>query len=106
MPFQTLHHTRFAPEHRNPISAPPRKNLKVPPRPSGFSRGVVYGDMDAVAHDGTAHMGLGGAPVALNGAVILDLLVLRFSPFPAQGVPATRREQGGAEPSCHRRRLA
>ena len=51
--------------------------------------------MDAVAHDGTVHMGFGGAPVALNGPVILDLLVLRFLLFPAQGVPATRREQGG-----------
>ena len=66
----------------------------------------MYGDVDVVAHDGTVHMGLGGAPVALNGPVILDLLVLRFSLFPAQGVPATRREQGGSEPSCHRRRLA
>ena len=62
--------------------------------------------MDAVAHDGTVHMGFGGAQVVLDGPVILDLLVLRFSLFPAQGVPATRREQGGSEPSCHRRRLA
>jgi hypothetical protein len=45
----------------------------------------VYGDMDAVAHDGTVHMGFGGAPVVLNGPVILDLLVLRFSLLPAQG---------------------
>ena len=48
--------------------------------------------MDVVAHDGTVHMGLGGAPVALNGPVILDLLVLRFSLSPAQGgsPPASR----------------
>eukprot|EP00966_Prymnesium_polylepis_P253954 5868922-Prymnesium_polylepis.1 len=30
-------------------------------------------------------MGFGGAPVVLNGPVILDLLVLRFSLLPAQG---------------------
>ena len=59
--------------------------------------------MDAVAHDGTAHMGFGGAPVALNGPVILDLLVLRFSLFPAQGgsPPASRtrvENQNGFRP--------
>ena len=62
--------------------------------------------MDAVAHDGTVDMGFRGAQVVLDGPVILDLLVLRFSYFSAQGVPATRREQGGSEPSCCRRRLA
>ena len=47
--------------------------------------------MDAVAHDGTVHMAFGGAPVVLDGAVILDLLVLRFSYFSAQ-------RAGGVEP--------
>ena len=51
--------------------------------------------MDAVAHDGTVDMGFRGAQVVLDGPVILDLLVLRFSYFSAQRVPATRREQGG-----------
>ena len=89
----------------NSISAPPRKNLKAPPRPSGFSRGFVYGDMDAVAHDGTVDMGFRGAPVVLDvdGPVILDLLVLRFSLFPAQGgsPPASRtrvENQNGFRP--------
>ena len=52
--------------------------------------------MDAVAHDGTVDMGFRGVPVALNGPVILDLLVLRFSLFPAQGgsPPASRTEGG------------
>ena len=65
---------------------------RTPQKPEGFSRGFVYGDVDVVAHDGTVHMGLGGAPVALNGPVILDLLALRFSLFPAQGgSPPTSR---------------
>ena len=55
----------------------------------------MYGDVDVVAHDGTVHMGLGGAPVALNGAVILDLLVLRFSLFPAQGGRIAHSPQEG-----------
>ena len=78
----------------NPISAPPRKNLKVPPRPSGFSRGVVYADMDAVAHDGTVDMGFRGAPVVLDGPVILDLRVLRFSLSPPRAAlrPLPARE--------------
>ena len=52
----------------------------------------MYGDVDAVAHDGTVDMGFRGAPVVLDGPVILDLLVLRFSLFPAQGgsPPASR----------------
>jgi hypothetical protein len=52
----------------------------------------VYGDMDAVAHDGTVNMGFRSAPVVLDDPVILDLLVLRFSLFPAQGgaPPASR----------------
>ena len=45
----------------------------------------MYGDVDSVAHDGTAvGMGFHGAPVVLDGAVILDVLVLRFSLFPTQ----------------------
>ena len=51
--------------------------------------------MDAVAHDGTVHMGFGGAQVVLDGPAILDLLVLRFSLFPAQGVPASHPQGAG-----------
>ena len=55
--------------------------------------------MDAVAHDGTVHMGFGGAQVVLDGPVILlrsrSARFTIFALFPAQGVPATRREQGG-----------
>ena len=36
----------------------------------------MYGDVDVVAHDGTVNMGFRSAPVVLDGAVILDLLVL------------------------------
>ena len=62
--------------------------------------------MHAVAHDGTVHMVFRAAPVALSGAVILDLLVLRFSLFPAQGgsPPASRtrvENQNGFRPPLH-----
>jgi hypothetical protein len=92
MPFQTLHHTRFAPEHHKPDFGPSPQKPEGPAPTFRFFTGVVYADMDAVAHDGTVDMGFRGVPVVLDGPVILDLLVLRFSLFPAQGgsPPASR----------------